>query len=457
MNRSSTARPGLGARLLESVRVADPKLLLIGGYALYILIGWAILALPFSLVDGVGGAVDTLFTACSAVSTTGLVTLSTGRDFTFFGQGVILILIQLGGLGYMTLGSFAVLAGSGRLQPWREQVGRAVLNMPDGFHFGAFLRLIVVYSFVVELVGAALLYWRFQVLGVEAPVWSAVFHSISAFCTAGFSLYDNSFESFRDDFWINLTLIGLSYLGAIGFIVVQDLWHSLRSRCFSITLTTKIILAGTAVISIVGTAAMMVEEPMTGPISSADGWLAAWFQIMTASTTVGFNTLPIGELSNASVFLITLCMIMGASPAGTGGGIKTTSVTALWAVMMSVLRQRSVPSFFGREIPVVRLRLAVATVGFYLVLLCVGIYLLSLAEPVRLFDLVFESASALGTVGLSMGITADLSDAGKLILTGLMFFGRIGPLLFITAMFCRKGPSAPSANVGETPDKDVVI
>lgn len=414
-----------------------PGILLLVGYGLYIAIGALLLALPFMRNGQAGEPLDCLFTAASAVSTTGLVTISTGHDFTWGGQFVILLLIQMGGLGYMTLGSFTILAVSNRLDPWRAKVARIALNLPNNFNAASFLKLIVAYSIVVEAIGAIWLYLSFSRLGVENAAWSAIFHSISAFCTAGFSLYDDSFMGFRDDLSVNLALIMLSYLGGLGFIVVNDIARSIYHRKAHLTLTTKIIISSTAVISLVGVLGFVVEEPLT-PWNTGDGWLTAWFQVMTASTTVGFNTVNIAELSSASAFLLLLCMLIGASPSGTGGGIKTTSLTVAWAMLTSVLRGRSQPVFLGREIPEARRRLAVATIFFYIIMLSFGIYCLAWVESATAFDLIFECASALGTVGLSRGITADLSSIGKGIIIVLMMAGRIGPLMLASALFTRK-------------------
>lgn len=413
-----------------------PGMLLLIGYGLYMIVGALLLALPIMRVGQAGGWLDWLFTAASAVSTTGLVTLSTGHDFTWGGQVVILLLIQLGGLGYMTLGSFTILAVSKRLEPWRAKVARIALNLPDNFNAASFLKLIVAYSLVVEAIGAIWLFFAFSRLGVENAAWSAIFHSISAFCTAGFSLYDDSMMGFRDDLSVNLAVIMLSYLGALGFIVVHDAARSISHRKAHLTLTTKIILCCTAAISLLGVLGLLIEEPLT-PWQSGNGWLTAWFQVMTASTTVGFNTVDIAQLSSASAFLLLLCMLIGASPSGTGGGIKTTSLTVAWAMLTSVLRGSSTPVFLGREIPETRRRLAVATIFFYILMLSFGIYCLAWVESSDLFDIMFECASALGTVGLSRGITADLSSIGKSIIIVLMVAGRIGPLVLASALFTR--------------------
>ena len=197
-----------------------------------------------------------------------------------------------------------------------------------------------------------------------------------------------------------------------------------------------------------GTLLMRLEEPlMRGP----GGWMSSFFQTMTACTTVGFNTLPIEQLSNASTFILIALMLVGASPAGTGGGIKTTTVTALWAVMASVIRRSPEPTFAGRIIPEARRRVAVATAFFYLLMLSAGIYLLGVFQPGSLTDIVFEAASALGTVGLSRGLSGHLNDGGRIILIALMFVGRVGPLLLASSLFVRPREAPPAK------EEDVVV
>lgn len=450
MKQSLAALWGGLARWAEHT---DPLRVVILGYLSYVLIGWALLCLPVSqAVPGVS-ALDHLFMATSAMSTTGLATVSTADTYTFFGELVILLLIQAGGLGYMTLGSFIMLALSGRLPAVHYRVSGTALSLPTGFDLRQFLRLMVLFTFAVETAGALALYFAvFLPHGAPQPVWQAVFHSVSAFCTAGFGLFNNSFESYRGDGWLNLIVITLSYLGAIGFIVVSDVWHATTRTGSRVTLTTKIILLSTVWISVVGTLLFFFDEASVQALPLGERWLASWFQVMTASTTVGFNTIPIGGLSASSLFLLVLVMMIGASPSGTGGGIKTTTVTALWAVMTSVIRRRHAPVFLGREIPEVRVQTAVAGFLFYCLTLAAGIYALALVETAPLADQMFECASALGTVGLSRGITGSLTDWGKMIITLLMFLGRIGPMGLGMAFF-----RIPQVPLPESPEEDVAI
>jgi len=409
------------------------------GYLSYVSVGWFLLALPFCHATGTVSGLDALFTSTSAVSTTGLVTVSTGNDYNLLGQTIILILIQLGGIGYMTFGSFVVLSRSAVLSERRQQISKVVFSMPENFRIDKFIRSVITFTLITEAAGAILLFLAFTRAGIESPAWSAVFHSVSAFCTAGFGLYDDSFERLRRDVPVNVILGILSYLGAIGFIVFVDGWRRLIGKTPHLTLTSRIILATTAWLSLAAIVLFFVGEPSIQILPPYERLTTACFQVMTSITTVGFNTIPIGKLSQASLFLIILLMVVGASPAGTGGGLKTTTFTALWGVIRSSLLGRDKVSFWGREVPEERIRVAIASLGFYAGALILGCYLLALTESTPFEGLLFESASALGTVGLSTGITAQLTPIGKLILIVLMFIGRLGPLAFGIALFLPPG------------------
>jgi trk system potassium uptake protein TrkH len=426
------------------LQTLHPVRLVALGYLSYVFGGWLLLALPFCHATVTVSALDALFTATSAVSTTGLVTVSTGNDYSIPGQVIILILIQLGGIGYMTFGSFVVLSRSAELTERRQQIGKAVFSMPEGFRIDKFIRSVIAFTCIIEAAGAYALFRCFRVADMDNPAWSAVFHSVSAFCTAGFGLYDDSFEGLRGNVPVNMILGALSYFGAIGFIVVVDAWRRLIGKTARLTLTSRIILVTTCWLSVGATILFFVAEPTIQTLPSDERLTAAMFQVMTSITTVGFNTIPIGGLSQASLFLIILLMVIGASPAGTGGGLKTTTFSAVFGVIRSALLGRRKVTFWGREIPEDRIRVAIASLGFYVGALILGCYLLALTESLPFEGLLFESASALGTVGLSTGITALLTPIGKLILIGLMFIGRLGPLAFGVALFFPPGrPDAP--------------
>jgi len=434
-------RAGIRAFLAH---LTPPQVVLLG-YLTYALAGCALLSVPFAQTARGVGVLDNLFTSMSAVSTTGLTTVTVGDRYSAFGQAVVLILIQLGGLGYMTFGSIVVLARRDGLTGRRVRILRTVFTLPEGFRIDSFLRSVATYTVVVEAIGAAALWPLLRDAGRPEPLWSAVFHSVSAFCTAGFGLYSDSFESFAGDVRFNAILAALAYAGAIGFIVVLDLARRVRRRSAEITLTSRIILWSTLWLSVAGTVLILFTEPSIAELPLSDRLLAASFQAMTAITTVGFNTIPISGLARPTLLFVTLLMVIGASPSGTGGGLKSTTFTAILGAMRTALRGGGDVRFWGRIVPPDRVLTAVASLGFYCAALFAGTWLLELTESFEPDRILFEAASALGTVGLSTGITADLTAAGKCIVIALMFCGRLGPLTFGIALFRSGRPQPPGA------------
>jgi len=407
----------------------SPAKTLIFGYLSYVLIGWFLLSLPFSQVQSIA-ALDNLFIATSAVSTTGLVTVNPGTDYTFFGQFIILVLIQLGGIGYMTFGSFIILSTRHKMSLARSEVSRKAFALPSDFRIARFIRLVITFTLATELIGAIFLYGIFSYNNEDNAIWLAVFHSISAFCTAGFSLFNDSFESYSDNVYLNLVVATLSYLGAIGFIVMVDVWHLLSGKQRYLHFASKVILEITIWFSLLGTMLFFIMEPSIQSLPNWERLLVSFFQTMTAATTVGFNTIPIGALSASIIMLLYLLMIFGASPSGTGGGLKSTTLAALLGLMRSVLKGRDKIRYQKREISNGRLQLATASFAFYMGVLFIAMIILLSTEVGSLEVILFEAISALGTVGISMGITGDLSNLGKLIIILLMFMGRVGILTF---------------------------
>lgn len=418
------APPRVGLRTWARL---NPMQQFVGGFGLYALVGTMLLCLPFAQT-GSGAIVDHAFNAVSAVSTTGLTTISVADSYTRFGQVVLLLLFQVGGIGFMTLASIVLLARGRALPNEHVEVLKVGFAVPHYFVMQHFIVQVVVFTAACETLGALVLWWRFAEAGIDAPLWSAIFHSVSAFATAGFSLHNDSLERFSSDWMVNLTIGSLSYLGAIGYIVVQDVWYSLKHREAMVTFTSKVILVMTAAVFVAGTAILFLGEPSIRALPVGDRLLASAFQTMTASSTAGFNTIPIGGMSAAGLVVVMLAMLIGASPAGTGGGIKTTSVSAIVGNLVSVLRRRDRVIWLGREIPLVRVLFAFAASSLYLIGLCVGVLVLCLSESQEFLPIVFEAASAIGTVGLSMGITGELSTPGKLAVMALMFAGRCGPI-----------------------------
>ncbi len=414
-------------KLSDRFEQLAPYQVIVLGFLFYVVLGVFFISLPFAQkMDN--GIVNNLFNVVSAMSTTGLTTGIINDMYTKFGLIVLLVLIQLGAVGYMTLTSFFIISGSNRLSTYRAKILSAEFPLPDCFHIKDFIKNIVLYTFFIELIGILLLWWQFEKLGSPTPLWSAIFHAISAFSTAGFSIYSNGLEGFRDNIAVNLVITFLCYAGATGFIVPMDVYRRVTGKSSEITFTTKVILFLTAVVAVFGTIFYLIGEH-----SSV---LSAFFQVMSASTTAGFNTVPIGRLAPAALSVLILAMVIGASPSGTGGGIKTTGVSALIGVVASVMRGHPEHiTLLKRHIPLNRVFTAVAAAFTYLSFLGISVYFLCLTEHFSFMELCFEASSALGTVGLSMGITSGLTWIGKLIITATMFFGRVGPLTLGIAFF----------------------
>lgn len=404
-----------------------PYQVIIFGFVTYILTGLLFISLPCAQKMHVS-FVDNLFNIVSALSTTGLSTGNISQLYTPFGKLVLLTLIQLGAIGYMTITSFFILSSGNNLSSYRTKILSAEFTLPENFNIKEFIRNIIIYTFVIELIGTIFLSIEFHKLGITNPVWAGVFHAISAFSTAGFSIFSTGLEAFKNDISINIIIAFLCYSGAIGFIIPMDIYRKIIDKNHKITFTTKVILFITALVGILGTVLYL--------FNSDSNVLTAFFQVMSASTTAGFNTINIGKLSTTSLAVLIAAMVIGASPSGTGGGIKSTSISVLLGIVGSVMRgQFKQITFLNKAIPLNRVFTAVASTTTYMFTLIIIVYLLTLTEHFSFMELCFEAASALGTVGLSMGITADLTNLGKIILSLAMFLGRVGPLSIGIAFF----------------------
>jgi trk system potassium uptake protein TrkH len=422
------------------------------GYLFYMAIGWALLALPIAQQAPVA-AVDSLFIAVSAVSTTGLVTVDPASAFTLFGEVVILALIQVGGLGFMTIGSFAWAALSRPANGLRDRVARMVFSVAATQDVRRFLRRVVIFTLVVEALGALALYPSFLAAGVPSPAWAALFTSISAFCTAGFALFPDSLERFAADPLVLGVISVISLLGALGFLVVSELWDRLRGRLGQLGVTSRLVLRALPMLVFGGTLLLLLTEPEIHGRAPVEALLAALFQALSAATTVGFNSIPTAGLVPAAVMVMYLLMLIGASPSGTGGGLKVTTVAVLLALVRASGRGEADVRVFGQTVREERVRQAASTLALALLVLGVALFLLALTESLAFDRLLFEALSALGTVGLSLGVTGELSDAGKLVIAALMAIGRIGVLGLAVALAMQARQQRPNG----APPADVAL
>jgi trk system potassium uptake protein TrkH len=443
-------------RLLATLRaiamavLKRPEGLLLVTFALLIVVGSILLALPVAHHAGKVGPLDALFTATSAVCVTGLVVVETGADYTRFGQIVVLVLIQLGGLGIMT---FAALGA----QMLRRRLSfRSQAVLADVFYqreaagvLKQNLKRIILLTFVLESIGAWLLYLHFRHDAAgQPPLYSAVFHSISAFCTAGFSLHSDSLTAYRSDLLVVGTIMVLIILGGLGHtVVLESLQRAGRAllrrpnRPVQWSLHSRVVLTSSAVLIAVGTVGLLAF----GLGEDGQGWaqrvLNALFQSVTARTA-GFNTIAIGALPMASLLILVALMFVGGSPGSCAGGIKTTSVAVWIAYFRAQIRSTQDATLYGRRLPQGLIARAAVIGGLAIVWNAAGCLILSATESASsgasLDRLLFEQISAFGTVGLSTGITASLSTVGKLWIIATMFVGRLGPLSVALAVMTQR-------------------
>jgi trk system potassium uptake protein TrkH len=441
-NKSRNSKSGKGFYFKKHYRKfqlsLSPQQNLLYGFLMYTFLGWLLLCMPFMQNQAIS-ALDNLFTATSAISTTGLVTVSVFDNYTWLGQFIIMLLIQIGGVGYMTFTSFVLLSNKNKLTHWHQRVLNAEFSMPKGFEIKDFLKSVILFTILIESLGALCFYIAFTQAGVEHnfAIWSSIFHSVSSFCTAGFGLYNDSFEQFAGNGAINTIISVLSICGSLGFIVVTDFWNKLSGKTKAITFTTKIILGVTTLLIGLGTLMIYFFEPTVIHLAE-DKLMISFFQSMTALTTVGFNTVPIGNFSLSILLLVIFLMYVGASPSGTGGGMKSTTLTALIAIMWSRIRNNKQVTFLGKSIPLERLYVATSVFMLYASVLFLSTFLLAMTEDFPLHQILFETTSAIGTVGLSTGITGALSEWGKVVIIIVMFVGRLGVLTFGLAILARR-------------------
>lgn len=437
--------------------VSSPYVLLAVSFLAAIAVGTQALRLPLATHGERLSLTDAAFTATSAVCVTGLTVTSTGQGFTLAGQVLILALIQFGGIGFVTLSTALLLQLRGRATLADRSYLCEYLGGDGAADPRSILRRVVPYTLAIEGLGAAVLALRllfepapgtawFQRLG--QALWYGIFHSVSAFCNAGFALWDDSLVRFAADPLVTGTIMVLIVAGGLGFVVLVELrsvgrdWRA--HRPWRLRYQTRLVLLGTAGLVFGGAIVLGLVErsnPETG--AGRGGWEAAWqwlFQSVTCRTA-GFNTVDLNAMAPASLLVMMGLMFVGASPGGTGGGVKVTTAWVLLTQFLWVFAPRHEPAVFGRSFTPGTLRNATAVALSAVALVGVGAALLLLFEgsaprhvlPGIFLNIVFEVVSALGTVGLSLGLTPALSVSGKWVLIGLMFIGRIGPLGILAA------------------------
>ncbi|SEB05814.1 trk system potassium uptake protein TrkH [Thalassobacillus cyri] len=413
----------------------NPPRFLLLIFLVFITVGTMLLKLPFATTDGIT-IIDAFFTATSALTVTGLIVVDTGTAFTLFGQVVIILLIQIGGLGIMTFAVFIFLM-SGRKLGFKEHVLiTQSLNQNSVGGIILLARKILLFSLAVEFITFILLcvFW-IPVFGWKNGVYASFFHAVSAFNNAGFSIWSDSLSSFIDHSFIMVIITTSFIVGGVGFTVIFDIWKKKRFKDFS--LHTKLMLVGTLLINLIAFCFVFLLEyynlDTLGGLSIIDKIKAAYFQAVTPRTA-GFNTVDIGALNHSTLFFMIILMFIGAGSASTGGGIKLTTFFAIMFSVLSFVKKKEDIEVFRRSISdrtVVR-SLAITVIGFSFIL--VGIFILDITEDAPFLKIVFEAVSAFGTVGLSMGLTGELTWVGKLIIPMIMIIGKVGPLTLAFAL-----------------------
>ena len=433
-----------------------PPQIIVASFAMIIALGTAALMLPWCSTSGSLTLVEALFTSVSATCVTGLTVIDISKVLTPAGQIVVMVLIQLGGLGLMTFSTFFLYLFGRRVSLRHRDIIDITLSHSPVRDIGALLRRVMGLVFVVEAVGAVALTLRFLAhYPLKHAAWLGIFHAISAFCNAGFSLFTNSLEGFRGDWLMNGVVMVLIILGGLGFIVLLDFRDILKRRRRNVGLLSfhsKVVLATSLLLVGIGAVAFFVVEGQ-GTLHGLP-WdqrvLSALFQSVTARTA-GFNTLPIGALTNAGCFLLMFLMFIGAAPGSTGGGVKVTTFGILVALFIGRIRGVDEPRLFHRRLAKPTTGKALAIVLGAVVLVAVVFMALLVSESsagnapddrAAFLALSFETISAFGTVGLSMGATPGLTTAGRLFIIVLMFVGRLGPLTLAVALTGRK-PRTP--------------
>lgn len=426
--------------------------IIIFGFVCLILAGTALLALPVA-TNGDGGASfeDALFTSTSATCVTGLVTQDTATFWSPFGQAVILALIQIGGLGVISVAAFIATVSGRKI----SLLQRSMLQDSISAHqIGGIVKMtsfIFKAALIFEVSGALVLLPSFCTQYGAAGIWMSFFHSVSAFCNAGFDIMGartgsfSSMTSFAGDPGIIIPLSLLIIIGGIGFLTWDDIYtHKLHFKRYRTQ--TKVVLVTSALLIVVPAAALFFGEYADQPLGNRIS--LSLFQAITPRTA-GFNTADLTTLTGAGRLLMIFLMIIGGSPGSTAGGMKTTTLAVLCSSSVSVFRRRKSPQMFGRRIEDSTVKSAAALLIMYLFLALTGAAVISIAEGLPLGTCIFETASAIGTVGLTLGITPSLGFASHLVLILLMFFGRVGGLTLMYAALNSKGADVSQRPIGQ--------
>ena len=418
--------------------------IIILGFAGVIVLGALLLMLPISTQNGaVTPFSKTLFTATSAVCVTGLVVFDTASYWSGFGQLIILIMIQIGGLGVISVASFLSMLAGRKISLMQRQTMQNALSAPQMGGIVKLTRFIFLVSFAIEGIGALLLMPVFMTKYGIRGIWMAVFHSVSAFCNAGFDLMGNqtgqysSLTSFAGNGYVTLVICLLIMIGGIGFLTWKDIAVK-KTRFKEYSMQTKVILVTTAILIVIPAVFFFFSDFANEPLK--DRICMSVFQAVTPRTA-GFNTADLNKMSDAGRSVMMLLMLIGGSPGSTAGGMKTTTIAVLFANAIAVFRKRQNANCYGRRIDDSTVKNASAILFMYVFFSMLSAIIISITDGIPMQMGMFETFSAIGTVGLTLGITPTLSAVSRFVLILLMFFGRVGGLTIIYAAFSQKDAS----------------
>ena len=419
--------------MFEFIKKQSPVRVIALGFALVILLGSVLLIMPFSVQEGVEVRyIDTLYTSTSAVCVTGLIAIDAGDTFTPLGQAILAGLIQVGGLGVTSVGAGIIIAMGKRIDLKGRTLIREASNVDSSSGLVRLVKAILLTTLIFELAGAALSFLVFvQDYPPVRALGISLFHSIAAFNNSGFDILGNfqNLIPYRDDLLLNLVTCGLIFFGGIGFLVIREVWQ--KRFCWrKLSMHSRVVISVSVVLIVVGALLIKLTEDVT--------WLGAFFHSVSARTA-GFSTYPLGEFNDTGLLVLAVLMFIGASPGSTGGGIKTSTFFALIQGIKSAATNKSEKAF-RFAVPRDAFRKASVITLLALCVVIVGTYLMLIFDPqVTSMQALFEVVSAFGTVGLSTGITAGLSDASKLLSILIMYIGRLGPLTIASMWYFSHG------------------
>lgn len=418
----------------------SPYMTILLSFMVVTILGGILLSLPISMRDGKSvKLIDGFFIATSAICVTGLSSIDIGSVYNIFGQMVILVLIQLGGLGVITFTSVIIIMISKKIGYYTKKIVQEDINIDTTFKIEEYVKKVILSVIVIEFIGTVILFFEFiKKFGFLKAVYYSFFHSVSAFCNAGFSLFSDNLYGFKNSFIINMTIPLLIFLGGIGFSTILNCYNVLRKKEKRLTSTTKLSIKISIFLVIIGMVAMFILEysnkSTIGNLSFGQKLEASFFQSVT-TRTAGFNTISILGLKRSTSLLFIILMFIGASPGSTGGGIKTTTIGLIILGTLATLKNKDTIEYDKRSVSWRIYSKAITVLFISLIYTTICVFLLILFERNKnLLDLVFEVFSAFGTVGLSRNLTPSLANISKFILIVTMFVGRVGPLTIALAL-----------------------